>query len=302
MRSRSIVWLLLGAAIAAGPNARQAQSQSTNSAPSEATYSELAQIDSGNAGDLQLAFKFRTDSRGAEAGAPPVVDGTLYLLTPFPHTLLSLEFSNAAARLNWKFTPSANAAAAGLACCGRIDHGPIVDGGRVYFTTLDGHVISVDAASGKPVWDQTVANPADGETLTGAPALAGTRVLVGNSGDDFGVRGWIAALDAATGRILWCRYSTGPDADVGIGGEFAPPHRDDRGTDLGVATWPPSGWQHGGGSVSGPIRYDPELGLVFHGTGHPAPWNAEQRPGHNKWTSGLFARDPDTARRAGSSD
>ena len=119
-------------------------------------------------------------------------------------------------------------------------------------------------------------------------------VTIGNAGDEFGPRGWIKALDRTTGRELWRRYSTGPDADVGIGPSFQPLYRDNRGEDLGVSTWPPLAWQHGGGSVSGLLSYDPELDLVFHGTGPPAPGNPDQRPGDNKWTAGLFAREAGT--------
>jgi PQQ-dependent dehydrogenase (methanol/ethanol family) len=119
-------------------------------------------------------------------------------------------------------------------------------------------------------------------------------VLVGNSGGEMGVRGWIAALDAATGAVLWKAYSTGPDAEVGIGPSFRPFYASDRGRDLGVTTWPGDGWKQGGGNVWGWISYDPELDLIYHGTANPGPWNPEQRPGDNKWTAGVFARRPDT--------
>jgi PQQ-dependent dehydrogenase (methanol/ethanol family) len=89
-------------------------------------------------------------------------------------------------------------------------------------------------------------------------------------------------------------YNTGPDKDVGIGADFHPFYAGDRGKDLGVHTWPPDAWKIGGGTVWGWISYDPKLNLIFHGTGNPGPWNADQRPGDNKWTAGMFARDPDT--------
>jgi PQQ-dependent dehydrogenase (methanol/ethanol family) len=117
---------------------------------------------------------------------------------------------------------------------------------------------------------------------------------VGNSGGEFGVRGWLTALDVATGKIVWRAYSTGPDKDVLIGPNFKPYYASDRGTDLGVKTWPPETWKIGGGTVWGFISYDAELDLVIYGTGNPGPWNPAQRPGDNKWTSGVFARRPDT--------
>jgi PQQ-dependent dehydrogenase (methanol/ethanol family) len=109
-----------------------------------------------------------------------------------------------------------------------------------------------------------------------------------------GVRGWITALDAATGNIAWRAYNTGPDKDVLIGPDFKPFYSADRGKDLGVSSWPPDAWKIGGGTVWGWISYDPELDLIYYGTANPGPWNSDQRPGDNKWTAGVFARDPDT--------
>jgi PQQ-dependent dehydrogenase (methanol/ethanol family) len=120
------------------------------------------------------------------------------------------------------------------------------------------------------------------------------KVLVGNSGGEMGVRGWLTALDAKTGRMMWRAYSTGPDKDVLIGSRFKPYYQTDRGQDLGVKTWPPDAWRIGGGGVWGWISFDPDLNLIFYGTANPGPWNADARPGDNKWTAGIFARDADT--------
>jgi lanthanide-dependent methanol dehydrogenase len=119
------------------------------------------------------------------------------------------------------------------------------------------------------------------------------KVLVGNSGGEMGVRGWLTALDAASGEVAWRAYSTGPDEDVLIGPDFQPYYEQDRGPNLGMTTWPSNAWMTGGGTVWGWISYDAELDLIFYGTGNPGPWNPEQRPGSNKWTAGIFARDPD---------
>jgi len=127
-----------------------------------------------------------------------------------------------------------------------------------------------------------------------APLVVKDKVLVGNSGGEFGVRGWLKALDAAKGNVVWTAYSTGPDSEVLIGAAFRPFYATDRGKDLGVSTWPPEAWKLGGGNVWGWISYDPELDLIYYGTGNPGPWNPEQRPGDNKWTAGIFARKPDT--------
>jgi len=123
-----------------------------------------------------------------------------------------------------------------------------------------------------------------------APLVVRGKVLVGNSGGEMGVRGWLVALDAASGKIAWRAYSTGPDSDVLIGPEFHPYYNQDKGKDLGVQTWPPQMWQIGGGTVWGWVTYDPATDVVFYGTANPGPWNPDQRPGANKWTCTLFAR------------
>ena len=120
------------------------------------------------------------------------------------------------------------------------------------------------------------------------------KVFVGNSGGEMGVQGWVTALDENNGKIVWRAYSVGADKDVKIGPRFKPFYPDAKGKDLGVTTWPNGRWQSGGGPVWGWISYDPELNLIYYGTGNPGPWNADQRPGDNKWTAGIFARDADT--------
>ncbi len=119
-------------------------------------------------------------------------------------------------------------------------------------------------------------------------------MYVGNSGGELGVRGWVTALDEGSGKLLWRAYATGPDADVLIGPQFKPFYADAHGKDLGVSSWPAQAWKIGGGGMWGWITYDAELGMLYHGTANPGPWNADQRPGDNKWTAGIFARDPNT--------
>ena len=127
-----------------------------------------------------------------------------------------------------------------------------------------------------------------------APLVVKGKVLVGNSGGELGVRGWVAALDVNDGKVVWKAYATGPDKDVLIGPDFHPFYPSEQGKDLGVSTWPPEAWEIGGGTMWGWIAYDPDLNLIYYGTANPGPWNQEQRPGDNKWTTTLFARNPDT--------
>jgi PQQ-dependent dehydrogenase (methanol/ethanol family) len=256
-------------------------------------FSTLAQIDADNVARLDLAFRFDTGiDRGQEA-APLVVGDTMFVVTPFPNILFALDL-RANGALKWKYEPAPEPAAQGVACCDVVNRGAFHADGTIYFNTLDGNAVAVDAATGAPRWKVKLGDIHRGETITMAPLVVKNRVLVGNSGGEMGVRGWLAALDSATGAIAWKAFHTGTDADALIGAEFDPPYASDRGQDLGVQSWPPEAWKQGGGAAWGWISYDPELDLVYYGTGNPGPWNAQMRPGDNKWTSGMFARDPDT--------
>lgn len=257
-------------------------------------YSELDEIDTGNVARLTVAFTFSTGVNRGQESSPLVVGGTMYVLTPYPNILYALDLTRPGAPMKWRYEPKPEAAAQGVACCDVVNRGPTYADGKVFYTTLDGHVVAVDAATGGEVWKVKVGDINTGETLTMAPLVAKGKVFVGNSGGEYGVRGWIQALDAADGKQVWKAYNTGPDADVLIGSQFKPFYAMDQGKDLGVTTWPPDAWQQGGGNVWGWLSFDPDLNLLYHGTGNPGPWNAEMRPGDNKWTAGIFARDPDT--------
>ncbi|SHI71035.1 PQQ-dependent dehydrogenase, methanol/ethanol family [Roseomonas rosea] len=250
-------------------------------------------ITPANVATLRPVLTLRTGSAQPHLAAPVAADGLLFVLTPFPHHLLALDPASPTAPLRWRHVPEADGRAAGQACCGA-SGGVTAAGNRLFLATLDGRLTALEPATGSVLWDSRAADPGAGETLGAAPLVVGDRLFLGNAGDDFGVRGWIGAWEAPTGRPLWRRYTTGPDSDVGIGPDFRPHHHADQGRDLGQASWPPSAWRQGGGGVTGPILWDPTLGLLFHGTGHAAPWNPARRPGDNKWTAGLFARDPET--------
>jgi lanthanide-dependent methanol dehydrogenase len=257
-------------------------------------YSELSEINAGNVARLQTAFTFSTGvNRGHEA-PPLIVGASMYVLTPYPNILYALDLSQAGAPMKWRYEPKPVAAAQGVACCDVVNRGPVFANGRIYFNTLDGNAVAVEAETGKEVWKTKVADINIGETLTMSPLFVKDKVIIGNSGGEYGVRGWIQALDAESGKSLWKAYSTGPDGDVLIGADFKPYYDSDKGKDLGVTTWPANAWEQGGGTVWGWLSYDPELNLIYHGTANPGPWNHEQRPGDNKWTAGIFARNPDS--------
>ena len=259
-------------------------------------YTDLAEINASNVKNLTVQFTFSTGVARGQEGAPLVVGNTMYIVAPYPNDLFALDLTKPGAPLKWSYKPNPKAAAQGVACCDVVNRGAFYYDGAIYYATLDGHVIAVDAQNGRELWNTTLGNINKGETITMAPEVVKGKVLIGNSGGEYGVRGWLTALDAKSGAIQWKAFSTGPDSDVLIGPEFKPFYASDKGGDLGVRTWPPGAWTIGGGTVWGWISYDPDLNLVYYGTGNPGPWNSEQRPGDNKWTGGIFARDPDTGR------
>ena len=257
-------------------------------------FSELDDIDTANVASLTVAWTFSTGVVGGHEAAPLVIGATMFLVTPFPNIVYALDLTRPGAPVRWQYDPAPLGAAKGVACCDLVNRGVAYWNNSIIFNTLDGRTISVDAATGARRWEVQLGNVNRGETITMAPLVVGEKVFVGNSGGEFGVRGWLTALDAATGEQAWRAYSTGPDADVLIGPQFKPYYEQDRGPDLGVTSWPSEAWKTGGGTVWGWLSYDPELNLLYHGTANPGPWNPEQRPGDNKWTSGIFARNPDT--------
>jgi PQQ-dependent dehydrogenase (methanol/ethanol family) len=257
----------------------------------QSRFSGLKEITPANVRGLGLAFTFSTGTTKGFEAPPLVVDGTMYIVTPFPNYLYALDLTKDGAPAKWVFKPRPAAAAQGVACCDVVNRGAVYWDGKIFFNTLDGNTIAVDAASGQQVWRTTLGNIQKGETITMAPLVADGKVLVGNSGGEMGVRGWIAALDAGSGALVWKAYNTGPDKDVLIGPRFKPFYAADQGKDLGVKTWPPDAWKIGGATVWGWISYDPQLKLIYYGTSNPGPWNPEQRPGDNKWSTGIFARD-----------
>jgi PQQ-dependent dehydrogenase (methanol/ethanol family) len=256
-------------------------------------FSPLADITAANAGTLKLAWTFSTGVLRGHEAAPIVADGTLYLVTPYPNVVYALDLAQPGGSIKWRFSPNPVASAQGVACCDVVNRGAVWSDGRLYFNALDNQTFALDARTGAKLWQVRLGDIRNGETVTMAPLVVKDKVLVGNSGGEYGVRGSLTALDAQSGRIAWRAYSTGSDADALIGPDFRPFYPSDRGKDLGKSTWPGEAWRIGGGTVWGFISYDPTLDLIYYGTANPGPWNSAQRPGDNKWTAGIFARSPD---------
>ena len=262
--------------------------------PQGTRYSPLTQITADNVKNLKVAWTFSTGyARGFE-GQPLVVNKTMYIVSPYPNTVFALDLTRAGGPVKWVYKPPTAPPSQGEACCDVVNRGASYADGKIVFNRLDNHTVAVDANTGKTVWDTQLDSIQEGSTMTGAPLIVGNVVLVGNSGAELGVHGWIAGLDLATGKVVWRAYNTGPDSLVKIGSDFKPFYPQYKGKDLGVSTWPADQWRLGGGTVWGWITYDPELKELYYGSANPGVWNPDMRPGDNMWGATLFARDPQT--------
>jgi len=256
-------------------------------------YSGLTGLTNRNVSGLRPVWTFSTGVLGGHEGQPLVVDGTMYVVTPYPNVLYAFDLTKEDYPLKWKYRPDVNPASVGVACCDAINRGATFADGRIVYNLLDGRTVAVDAATGKELWKTKVADLARGETITMAPLVVGNRVIVGPSGGEFGIHGRVDALDLATGKIVWTGRNTGPDGVVlAKPATFKPFYDRNAGPDQALTSWPKDAWKRGGAPVWGWLSYDASLDLLYYGTGNPGPYNADQRRGDNKWTSALLARRP----------
>jgi PQQ-dependent dehydrogenase (methanol/ethanol family) len=256
-------------------------------------FSGLNEINTSNVGQLKVAWTFSTGVNRGQEAAPIVVGDTMYVVTPYPNILYALDLKNSGA-MKWKYEPNPELASQGVACCDTVNRGAVFDSGKIFINTLDGNTCAVDATTGKQVWKTKLGDINKGESITMSPLVVKGKVFVGNAGGEFGVRGWITALNESDGSVAWKAYNTGPDTDVLIGPNFHPFYPSDQGKDLGLTSWPPDQWKIGGSTVWGWVSYDPDTDQLFYGSGNPGVWNPELRPGDNKWGATIFARKPDT--------
>jgi PQQ-dependent dehydrogenase (methanol/ethanol family) len=252
-------------------------------------YSELAQITPENAKHLREVWTFSTGVLGGHEGQPLVVNNTMYVVTPWPNVLYAFDLTKEGYPLKWKYRPDVSPNAIGIACCDVVNRGAFYANGKIIYNLLDGHTVAVDAATGKEVWNTQVADLRNGETTPMAPFVVNDRVIVGPSGGEFGIHGWLKGLELNTGKLVWTAYNMGPDSIMlAKPGTFKPFY--DHGAELGTSTWGGDVWKKGGAPVWGWFSYDKALDLVYYGVGNPAPYNPEQRPGDNKWTASVLAR------------
>jgi glucose dehydrogenase len=220
-------------------------------------YSGLSEITANNAARLRPVWTFSTGVLGGHEGQPLVVDDTLYVVTPYPNVLYAFDLTKEDYPLHFKYRPDVNPASVGVACCDAVNRGAAYADGKIVYNLLDGRTVAVDARSGRELWKTKVAELSSGETITMAPLIAGDHVLVGPSGGEFGIHGWLKALDLDSGDVVWTARNAGPDDQVlAKPGTFKPYY--DEGTELALKSWSGDTWRQGGAPVRGRLSSDPE--------------------------------------------
>jgi len=235
-------------------------------------YSPLQQIGPANVKDLELKWVFQAQSLQKFESTPLVADGVMYV-TQAPDDVVALDPKTGRAFWVYHYNPAPDS----RPCCGRVNRGVAMLGDILFLATIDAHLVAIDARSGHPVWNVKVAEAASGYAMTLAPLVIKDKVVVGLAGADLGVRGFIAAYEAKTGKKAWRFYT--------IPGPGEPGHE----------TWRGDDWLHGGASIWVTGSYDPALNLTYWGTGNPAPsLNPDMRPGDNLYSCSVVALDADT--------
>src|SRR5882757_4637185 len=260
---------------------------------SEQRFSPLKQINDQNVGQLALAWYVDLDTHRGEEATPIVVDGVMYFTTAWSKVFA---VKAATGEKLWSYDPTVPPEWAINACCDVVNRGVAVWQGKVFVGTLDGRLVALDAASGKPVWETLTIDPKYRYTITGAPRIIKGKVLIGNGGAEFGVRGYISAYDSETGRLAW-RFYTVPGQ---------PGKPDGAASDHVLAavadkTWDGHWWKDSGGGGGGTIwdsmAYDPTLDLLYVGVGNASYWNRKYRSagrGDNLFVGSIVALRPST--------
>jgi len=258
-------------------------------------YSKLNQINKDNVKNLQVKWTFSTGVLRGHEGGPLVIGDVMYVHTPFPNIVYALDLKNDG-KILWKYEPKQDPNVIPIMCCDTVNRGVAYGDGKIILNQADTTVVALDAKTGKVAWSVKNAetNGSKGESGTAAPVVVKDKVLIGVSGAEFGVRGWLAAYNLKDGSLAWKAYSEGPDADTLIDPEKTTHLGKPVGKDSGTNTWEGEQWKTGGGTTWGWYSYDPKLNLVYYGTGNPSTWNPVQRPGDNRWSMTMMARDADT--------
>jgi PQQ-dependent dehydrogenase (methanol/ethanol family) len=256
-------------------------------------HSELKQITAANVGKLQVAWTFSTGVLRGHEGAPLVIGDMMYLHGPFPNPVYALNLADEN-KIVWRYQPVQDPSVIPVMCCDTVNRGLSYADGKIFLSQADTTLVALDAKTGKVLWSQKNGDPSKGETSTGAPHVIKDKVLVGISGGEFGIRGSVTAYDMTSGKQVWRGYSMGPDSDTLIDPVKTTSLGKPVGPNSSLSTWQGDQWKIGGGATWGWYSYDPQLNLVYYGSGNPSTWNPKQRPGDNKWSMAIWARDADT--------
>ena len=259
-------------------------------------YSKLNQITAANVKTLQAKWTFSTGVLRGHEGGPLIIGDVMYVHAPFPNTVYALDLNNDG-KIIWKYEPRQNPNVIPIMCCDTVNRGVAYGDGKIFLYQADTTLVALDAKTGKPVWSVQNAEMPDGskgESGTSAPMVVKDKVIVGISGGEFGVRSHLTAYNIKDGTKAWRAYSMGPDSDTLIDGNVTTQLGKPVGVDSGTNTWEGEQWKTGGGGTWGWYSYDPKLNLIYYGTGNPSTWNPVQRPGDNRWSMTIMARDADT--------
>ena len=258
-------------------------------------YSKLNQINASNVKKLQVAWTFSTGVLRGHEGGPLVVGDVMYVHAPFPNTVYALDL-NHEGKIIWKYEPRQDPNVIPIMCCDTVNRGVAYADGKIFLHQADTTLVALDAKTGKVVWSVMDGEAGKGQSGTDAPFVYKDKVLVGVSGGEFGVRGWVSAYDIKDGKLAWRGYSEGPDSDTLIDPDKTTSLGKPVGQNSSTSTWEGDQWKIGGGTTWGWYSYDPQLNLVYYGTGNPSTWNPVQRPGDNRWSMSIWARDLDTGK------
>jgi PQQ-dependent dehydrogenase (methanol/ethanol family) len=257
----------------------------------EQRFSPLTEINDRNVGELSLAWAVELDTNRGQEATPVVVDGVMYISTAWSKVMA---VDAATGEVLWRYDPQVIGAKGAHACCDVVNRGVAVWEGKVFVGTIDGRLVALDAATGRELWEKVTVDQDKPYTITGAPRVVRGKVLIGNSGAELGVRGYISAYDAETGALVWRFYTVPGNPADGPDGAAS----DEAFAKFAGATWYGNWWEMGGGgTVWDSIVYDPEFDQLLIGVGNGSPWNHRARSagkGDNLFLSSILALDPDT--------
>jgi PQQ-dependent dehydrogenase (methanol/ethanol family) len=264
-------------------------------------YSNLTQINAKNVGKMQVAWMFSTGVLRGHEGSPLVMNGTMYLHTPFPNKVFAIDLDTQ--KIKWRYEPKQDAAVIPQMCCDTVYRGLAYADNKIFLQQADSMLVALDANTGKVIWSVKNGDPKVGAVNTNAPHVFKDKVITGISGGEWGVRGYITAYDINTGKQVWRAYSMGPDEEMLVNPEKTMTWTDGAmkpvGKDSSLKTWQGDQWKNGGGTTWGWYSYDKGLNLLYYGSGNPSTWNPAQRPGDNKWSMAFWARDVDPGEEKG---